>query len=582
MPACYATCSLYTPRTDLKCRRLRNGLQSIIVHGKDRSLELVRVEFRRWGKLEAIGRAGLLNAWGLSACNAVGKLGKGMLHLPGLPYNFVRRISKRIDGARNQLADRLAEPLLPEAFLLEALNESTSERSLLLTLKPIDQPGLYQHALYLEPGYNRVVVPAESWRNHVELSGRLLVQIEPQDFADAPVVFGTMDFVRFHPDSGSKLECKAERTTEGPPATYGQAEDRPKVKCVVWDLDNTLWTGVLAEDGADTLRVNPKVVAAIVELDRRGILNSIASKNSKQDVDPVLQNLGLADYFLAPQISWSPKSVGVAAIAGSLNISTDTFLFVDDQPFERAEVEHSHPLVETFDARNIDVLLEHPRLEVTVTAEGQRRRQMYMQEQLRAFAMESVDKGKIVDFLRESEISLELRDLTTENLDRAFELTERTNQLNYAGVRLSRSDLEAMLEQSETRGVILSASDRFGDYGIVGLASIRPSVWEVENFFMSCRVQRKKVDHAFFQHLIAVGRKLSKAELRIRYRATAKNGPSREALEEDMGLSPMARGDWTFYCADNETEIREGDIVRVHDFSWLNGGVAAGTKSSVS
>jgi FkbH-like protein len=350
----------------------------------------------------------------------------------------------------------------------------------------------------------------------------------------------------------------------------------------VWDLDNTLWTGVLAEDGADSLRVKPKAIAAIVELDRRGILNSIASKNSKEDVDPVLKNLGLSDYFLSPQISWSPKSVGVAAIASSLNISTDTFLFVDDQPFERAEVAHSHPLVETFDAQSIDVLLEHPRLKVTVTAEGQRRRQMYMQEQLRASAMESVDKGKIVDFLRESEINLDLHDLTTENLDRAFELTERTNQLNYAGVRLSRSALGAMLEESETRGVILSAADRFGDYGIVGFASIRPSEWEVENFFMSCRVQRKKVDHAFFQHLIAVGRRLSKAELRIRYRATAKNGPSREALEEDMGLSPVARGDWTFYCADTETEIREGDIVRVQDFSWLTGGVAAGAKSSVS
>jgi FkbH-like protein len=195
---------------------------------------------------------------------------------------------------------------------------------------------------------------------------------------------------------------------------------------------------------------------------------------------------------------------------------------------------------------------------------------MYFEEQTRGDAMAGSAAGDITGFLRQCYIRLELTDLGPENIDRAFELTERTNQLNYSGKRPPRAALDALAAGSERRrGILLSASDRFGDYGIIGFASICPDRWEVDNFVMSCRVQRKKVDHAFFQHLLSTGRDASKRELRIRYQPTAKNSPSREVLEVDMGLRGRAEGSCTYYCLETSAVIPDSDLVWVVDRSSL-------------
>ena len=113
-------------------------------------------------------------------------------------------------------------------------------------------------------------------------------------------------------------------------------EKQKAVKCVVWDLDNTVWDGVLLEDERVSLKTSvPNIIRT---LDRRGILQSVASKNNPATAMAKLQEFGLADHFLYPQISWNSKATSIQSIVSSINIGIDSVAFIDDQPFEREEV----------------------------------------------------------------------------------------------------------------------------------------------------------------------------------------------------------------------------------------------------
>ncbi len=565
MPACYASCSLYTPRPDLKCRRLSDGLKQVVVPGASGRVALTAVAFRQWGKLEARGRAGLLNPRNAALIRRADRIVARAVNLPMAPYDLTRRAAFRWNKVKDALADRLSRTIAPDAFLLEAYNQGQERQDLILTLKPAKRGALYQHKIGLQPGYNRISVPSSSWAGQLDVFDEMLVQLEPMGPVTGTLLLGIADFVRFG----------AEAPAASPSALAEPSQARPKAKCVVWDLDNTLWSGTLVEDGPDAVQLNPLAAAAIVALDQRGILNSIASKNSREDAQAVLKRFGLSDYFLFPAISWSPKSAGIGEIARKLNINEDTFLFIDDQAFERAEVEYARPTVETFDVARLSELLEHPRLNVKPTADAKRRRLMYLEESARSEALEVQAGGDVSEFLRSCGMRLTIADLSADNIDRAFELTERTNQLNYAGERLSLSDLEGLAADGCRRGLILAAADRFGDYGIIGFACLSVEDWEVENFFMSCRVQRKKVDHAFFDHLRRIARDHGADMLRIRYRPTKRNAPSRDALEEDMQLAAVEDGERLIYRAPTSSPIIDGDIVAIEDLSTLGRAPAA-------
>ena len=145
---------------------------------------------------------------------------------------------------------------------------------------------------------------------------RFDIALIPDAETTPTLVFLTADFVAFDPQR--------------------KDHQRPPVKCIVWDLDNTLWDGVLLE--TDNVRLREEFVAVIQQLDQRGILHSIASKNDHQHAWQKLTQLGIADYFLYPQINWSPKGENIRTIATNFNLGLDTFAFVDDSEFELAQV----------------------------------------------------------------------------------------------------------------------------------------------------------------------------------------------------------------------------------------------------
>ena len=219
-------------------------------------------------------------------------------------------------------------------------------------------------------------------------------------------------------------------------------DGRSKVKCVVWDLDNTLWTGTLLE--GDELHLRDGVREIIHALDARGILHSIASRNHAESALARLRELGLEEYFLYPQINWGSKAASIRTIAESLNIGLDSICFIDDQPFELAEVQAALPQVLCLDDTQLLHLLQRQELNPeTVTAESRMRRQMYLGEMRRKQTEESFT-GPQEEFLATLGMVFTISPARAEDLARAEELTNRTNQLNTTGRTFSQEELEKL------------------------------------------------------------------------------------------------------------------------------------------
>ncbi|WP_416210285.1 HAD-IIIC family phosphatase [Frankia sp. Cr1] len=265
------------------------------------------------------------------------------------------------------------------------------------------------------------------------------------------------------------------------------------MKCLVWDLDNTLWQGILLEN--DDVRPFPEAVATIKALDERGIIHSIASRNDHDVAFTKLKEFGLSEYFLYPQICWDTKSASVKAIAAALNIGIDTLAFIDDQAFERAEVEFVLPEVLCLDATEAVALAGRPEFTPEfVTDDSRKRRLMYQADRERKVA-EADFSGVQEAFMESLQMRFGIVAATEDDLQRAEELTLRTNQLNTTGYTYSYAELDAF--RTSDRHLLLAATleDCYGPYGTIGLALVEKGdeAWIVKLLIMSCRVMSRGV-----------------------------------------------------------------------------------------
>jgi FkbH-like protein len=274
------------------------------------------------------------------------------------------------------------------------------------------------------------------------------------------------------------------------------------VKCVVWDLDDTLWCGTLLEDGAVSLRSN---VAEIIKvLDSRGILHSIASKNDHGQAMGQLEKFGLAEYFLYPQINWNSKASSIKSIASSINLGLDTFCFIDDQRFERDEVAYSLPEVRCIDSADLDVLLERPELNPRIITEDSRmRRLMYIGDIERKKAEEAF-AGPHEEFLATLEQEITIAPAKLDDLNRAEELTLRTNQLNTTGYTYSYQELNEFRQSDRHKLLVVGLTDKYGTYGKIGLVLIgcAEREWTIKLLLMSCRVMSRGVGTILMNYIM--------------------------------------------------------------------------------
>jgi len=283
-------------------------------------------------------------------------------------------------------------------------------------------------------------------------------------------------------------------------------DNQKTIKCVVWDLDNTLWDGVLLEDNQISLK--DKVVGIIKTLDSRGILQSIASKNEYVKAMAKLEELGLQEYFLYPQINWNSKASSIKEIAKSINIGTDTIAFIDDQLFELEEVSFSQPQVLCINAANLEQLLEmqemNPRF---ITEDSKKRRLMYLSDIERNQA-ESEFVGPQEEFLSTLNMHFTISSAKEEDLQRAEELTVRTNQLNTTGYTYSYDELNQFRQSDQHKLLIASLEDKYGTYGKIGLALVKcqESLWTIKLLLMSCRVMSRGVGTVMLNYIIKLAK----------------------------------------------------------------------------
>jgi methoxymalonate biosynthesis protein len=260
------------------------------------------------------------------------------------------------------------------------------------------------------------------------------------------------------------------------------------VKCLVWDLDNTLWRGTILED--PNVELSDEVRKAVIELDSRGILQSVASKNDFDLAWERLEELGLAEYFLFPQIGWGRKSDSVIRVAEQLDFAQKTIAFIDDLPSERAEVAFHAPEVRCYPAEQAISLVGLPEFSPDVVTVDARRRRLMYKASIRREAEKETFAGPDEEFLRWLDLVMAIKKADEEDLSRVEELTLRTSQMNATGVHYSDAALRGLLADPNHEVLTVTLADRFGPHGAVGvlLLGIHPEVWHLKLLATSCRV----------------------------------------------------------------------------------------------
>ncbi|MFL6137856.1 MAG: HAD-IIIC family phosphatase [Frankiaceae bacterium] len=300
------------------------------------------------------------------------------------------------------------------------------------------------------------------------------------------------------------------------------ATGQPLVKCLVWDLDNTLWRGTLLEN--DDVELTEQVRRTVLELDRRGILQSIASRNDHDNAWERLERLGIAEYFVVPEVGWGRKSDSVRRIAERLAFAETAIAFIDDQPADRAEVAHELPSVRIYEAERAAELTSLPEFTpATVTEDAAKRRAMYAASFQREQARDE-HAGSSDEFLRSLDLHLVIERATPEQLARLEELTLRTSQMNATGVHYSDADLRSLLAAPDHDVLVTSLTDRFGSHGAVGVVLVQRSAdrWRLKLLATSCRVVSFGTGATILRWLIAQAHAAG-VHLTADFRATERN-----------------------------------------------------------
>lgn len=516
-PHCYYTCSRYQRRIDGACVRIKNGITPEIIDG----MMGAKVEFRTWSKIE------------------------GKLLLQPIPGRKYLSLATKIIGGEYFLKN------VADIRLIDAISDfitygwySFRQRYINWYVKPYPK----NIALSL---VGEVINNDTDMTLHVDIKNNAR-EVKYKDSIDVPVGRTTFIvnippyedsdekyYINLHPGNSEQHISLAFKQLELVPRdnTIGK-----KVKCVIWDLDNTLWDGVLIED--KKVKVRQDIVELIKRFDSCGIVNSIASKNNEEEVNAKLEELGIVDYFVFKKVNWDPKSVNVTKTIRQMNINPNTVVFVDDNPFERNEVLMVQPNITCIDPIEILDFAKCDRFNVVVTDDAKNRRNTYkMIESLKTEEEEWT--GSIDEFLKSCNIKLVISNPNEDNILRCYELLQRTNQLNSSGRRLSLDEVKEIVKNPEYDAYVLQSSDKFGDYGIVGFLIVNKQcgLATITDFVISCRVANKKIEPSLINYLT----NKYGGEICFNYKRTALNGPmlnvindlKMSVVREDNGISIM-------------------------------------------
>src|SRR5579884_883338 len=314
-------------------------------------------------------------------------------------------------------------------------------------------------------------------------------------------------------------------------------------KVVACDLDNTLWGGIIGEDGINGIRVGPGTAEGeahaalqeyLKELSDRGVLLAVCSKNNPEDAQlPFREHSGMAlrlQDFAAFQANWNDKAANLRAIAEELSLGIDSFVFLDDNPIEREWIRSQLPQVAVPEpgssiygfARALDRGRYFESL--VLSNEDRARVQQYRQEAHRRELRNETQS--LDDFLRGLDMQGASIAVSAANIGRVTQLTNKTNQFNLTTRRYTQAQVQELVSRPGSWARVFQLQDRFGDYGLIGLIFCTPAdgnVWEIDTWLMSCRVLGRQMEQFMFDQLAAAAQEAGIRELVGVYRPTKKN-----------------------------------------------------------
>ena len=541
-PLCYGTCPKFRRRKDGRCQLFKNSISSL-KDNKSLYGESINVEFEGWAKLEAdvnFEKCSIKNIQQLNRrlknLSNLGVFASSTLEgkkkewwITNKIYNYkekkIRSFNKKFEK--------------PDAFFLGAILNEKKSISIMIEMKKLNNEIVYRNAIELKPGYNEHIIEFDSFGINYDCEYKIYIYSNNLNFN---VTFTMLDFVWFEKNNKEK--------------------GKKKIKCIAWDLDNTLWDGVFIE-GSVTLKKDIKKI--IKSIDERGIINSIISKNDKEEVMKFLEKEKIAEYFVMPQINWDPKSVNIERLAKQMNIGIDAIAFIDDNPFEREEVESVHPSVTIYEDTEYLNLLDKPEFQVIVTDDTKKRRSTYKMLEKQNEEWEKFE-GNIDEFLKQCKMKVTFRKPTENEYDRCYELLQRTNQLNSSGRRLTMEELLEYINSETCECYILQVEDKFGSYGIVGFSIVDvKNIPTITDFVISCRVANKKVENTYILYLANKYKENGSKKLRMNYVKTAKNGPIFKVVE-DLKLKEIKKeDDKSVYELSLEKDVKQLNIMEIID-----------------
>jgi FkbH-like protein len=337
-------------------------------------------------------------------------------------------------------------------------------------------------------------------------------------------------------------------------------------KAVILDLDNTLWGGVIGEDGMEGIQLGSEFPGAayqalqrvLLDFYQRGILLGICSKNNPEEAMEVLRNHpGMVlrpEHFAAVRINWSDKADNLREIAEELNIGTAALAFLDDNPAERQRVSAEMPEVTVVEIPSDPMgraaaVRDNPIFQRLRISEEDRQRATYYAAQRQRADFERTAYSKD-DYFRALRQEVEVAPADSATLSRVAQLTQKTNQFNLTTRRYSEQQIEEMIKDPDWRVLSLRVRDRFGDNGLVGVAITHQTgeVCEIDTFLLSCRVIGRTVETALLAYLTREARERGAQKIQGWFLPTKKNLPAREFYPQHNFQAEVTNGKGTLWA----------------------------------
>ncbi len=359
-------------------------------------------------------------------------------------------------------------------------------------------------------------------------------------------------------------------------------------KCLVLDLDNTLWGGIISEDGLGGIKLGPDkegkpfldFQSLILELFERGVILAINSKNNYEDAIEVIRNhkymLLREDHFACIKINWQDKANNIKEISKELDIGVDSIVFLDDDKTNRALIRELIPEVAVIDLPE-DVSLYPQVIKnlkcfnlFNITKEDAERGKMYVDQKKRSVFKLSVDD--LDTFIKKLEIKTLVRLADESTLNRITQLTQKTNQFNLTTKRYKEEDIHELFRSDHHLVESVMVADKFGDYGTTGVVIVKKDLvekcWNIDTFLLSCRILGKNVEFALMKNIMEKAKIAGMKSIKGMFIPTKKNKPAENFFEDCGFVMTKTQDETREYTFDLSKEFKKEILVEVKE--WKN------------